>query len=279
MEECSVAFFFWLRRGVLCELIRDKTPVRSRHSCLTHPSKYANDSDRALRRAGSANKIVRKREKKASTQTMQFYDTQRRRRRERYHERGRPQVRPALPRPYPPPPVNPFLVAAQHSQAQCIPVREMSWTEAAQYAGASGGAPPSVQQRFQQTYAKQNLPFGRPTRGWYVMYPRRGSQRHELAAACGDKCFLSPRTEGFPICAQLGIPAAQPAEQCLPMRQGIQAAYNRARQWRHEQIADEAQAMLQHVCTRPLSDMELNNYLSVLRQVDQSSTPNRGAFT
>src|SRR5207244_2496588 len=137
---------------------------------------------------------------------------------------------------------------ARRSSAGCIPVREMEYEELQQY--ASAGAPPALQQRLTQMWplARANVPYGRPTRGWRVVYPTRGTERHELRRQCGDKCFLAPEQEGFPICTKLEVQARNPTYQCLPMRQGEQAAFNRARQTRHEQVAELAEEMLESTC-------------------------------
>lgn len=96
----------------------------------------------------------------------------------------------------------------------------------------------------------QNTGQGSPTRGWGAVFPRKGSERHALKHVCGDACFLSPETEGFPICASLpqGIQSRRDpgfhSEMCDPVRQGVQAAYNRARQYHHEELAKHAREIL-----------------------------------
>ena len=176
-------------------------------------------------------------------------------------------AREPVPHAYPPPPMNLFLKAAGNSKAKCVPVREMDWSALGKYVQA--GAPPSLQQSYAEVYARRGLPFGAPTRGWRDAYPTRGAQRHELIhpeTGCGPQCFLSPQTEGFPICSKLEVVAEDPRLQCLPMRQGVQAAYNRARQWRHQEIAETASELLAHVCPEPLSDEELDDYLRALQE-------------
>jgi hypothetical protein len=95
---------------------------------------------------------------------------------------------------------------------------------------------------------------GSRSRGWGAMYPRKGHERQLLRQVCGDKCFLAPSTLGFPICAALppeitsrDDPRFRP-EMCFPVSQGVEAAYVRARQWKHQDIAEQAQALLQHLC-------------------------------
>lgn len=82
---------------------------------------------------------------------------------------------------------------------------------------------------------------GSPTRGWRAVAPQRGRERHELHQKCGGSCFLDPIEEKFPICPALRYTNGQ----CQIDRRGIQAAYNRARQYGHDNIADKARKLKQ----------------------------------
>jgi hypothetical protein len=53
-------------------------------------------------------------------------------------------------------------------------------------------------------------------------------------AICGKSCFLSPSNEGFPICPYHKIPI------CKHDKDGIHAAYIRARQWKNDKVAAKA---------------------------------------
>ena len=76
--------------------------------------------------------------------------------------------------------------------------------------------------------------IGALTSGWAAEAPRKGAQRRAMAAACGSECFLDPQNEGFPVCSIFG---------CNPTCKGINAAYNRARQYGHEGIAQKAKKL------------------------------------
>ncbi|MHB1952586.1 MAG: hypothetical protein ACYCOU_02465 [Sulfobacillus sp.] len=98
---------------------------------------------------------------------------------------------------------------------------------------------PPYMRRHEKNLLPAAIPFGRPTRGWSLIAPKRGVQRRRLQRKCGDACFLHPRTRGFPIC---------PRNKCVISCQGLQAAYNRARQWRYKNIATTAEKLLQEKC-------------------------------
>jgi hypothetical protein len=102
---------------------------------------------------------------------------------------------------------------------------------------------PSHLQRRWKTYRR--LGSGSPTRGWKVAFPQRGTERHQLMAACGPQCFLQPAREAFPICAKL---TRDRRNACVPVRQGVQSAYNRARQWGYKDVAKRARALLDRAC-------------------------------
>lgn len=77
---------------------------------------------------------------------------------------------------------------------------------------------------------------GSPTRGWAAMSPQRGRERHELKAKCGNRAFLEPENEGFPV-----MSASRVGEGCHYNCKGIQSAYNRANQYKHFDIARKAE--------------------------------------
>lgn len=78
-----------------------------------------------------------------------------------------------------------------------------------------------------------------PTRGWAEAAPKPGKERHELKKACGDKAFLMPKSEKFPI-----VPAQKsPVKNCAVACTGVQAAKNRACQTKNVEVAKKAQAI------------------------------------
>jgi hypothetical protein len=77
-----------------------------------------------------------------------------------------------------------------------------------------------------------------PTRGWRKAAPKLQSQRRELEASCGRKCFLVPDKLGYPICARCKKNHCS----CKPSCAALSAAYNRAKQYKHRKIAAKALA-------------------------------------
>jgi hypothetical protein len=68
---------------------------------------------------------------------------------------------------------------------------------------------------------------GQRTRGWVGMAPQRGRERHLLKKKCGDKCFLIPESESFPIC---------PKNSCQLSCQGLMSAKIRAHQYKYTSL-------------------------------------------
>lgn len=77
------------------------------------------------------------------------------------------------------------------------------------------------------------------TRGWSVDFPTRGQERKQLYSACGSRCFLGPNMS-FPICKRC---FKNDCHGCRIDPRGVQAAYQRARQWGHTQVAAKADAL------------------------------------
>lgn len=89
---------------------------------------------------------------------------------------------------------------------------------------------------------KEHEGRGSPTRGWSSRAPQKGRERHQLKAECGEKCFLRPNDEGFPICPSPRMTGGKSS--CEIDCGGVQAAYNRARQYHYDDIAGKAQQLL-----------------------------------
>jgi|SRR5579862_9768484 hypothetical protein len=77
---------------------------------------------------------------------------------------------------------------------------------------------------------------GSATRGWAAAAPQKGYERHQLKKICGDKAFLNPSKEGFPIMSALRNTGGK----CKITCQGVEAAHIRACQWNHCDIAQKA---------------------------------------
>lgn len=164
---------------------------------------------------------------------------------------------------------NPFILAAKQTKLGCIPMQELNWKLLTEYSGTD--IAPNLKRNAQQILSNQNVSSGSPTRGWHLEAPQRGHERHELAQVCPE-CFLNRETEGFPICPKLEIGnQTKNQTQCLPMRQGIQSAYNRARQWKYEKQAEEAKEMLRlgDKC-KNISREDLREYLDQLTRIKSS---------
>ncbi len=76
------------------------------------------------------------------------------------------------------------------------------------------------------------------TKGWSLVSPQRGSERHDLMQACGPTCFLLPGNEGFPICQSLRV-----SKGCKVDCRGIHAASIRARQWNYKDVYEKSQKL------------------------------------
>lgn len=81
------------------------------------------------------------------------------------------------------------------------------------------------------------------TKGWKDAAPKRGIERRELKERCGDKCFLQPSSDGFPICASV-----KKDKNCKIDCRGISSAYVRARQWDYPQVASKAKRLERKYC-------------------------------
>jgi hypothetical protein len=66
---------------------------------------------------------------------------------------------------------------------------------------------------------------------WAQLVPHKGVQRHQLKEQCGQKCFLQPEKEGFPVCAKCHGKCS-----CQVECSGVRAAKVRAHQYKHTQL-------------------------------------------
>jgi len=104
---------------------------------------------------------------------------------------------------------------------------------------------PSQRAKISQMIEEKKHMEGRgiKTRGWKSRSPLRGRERHQLKAECGDKCFLLPEEEKFPICPSPRITGGKSS--CEIDCGGVQAAFNRAKQWKYPEIAKKAEKLLE----------------------------------
>jgi hypothetical protein len=84
---------------------------------------------------------------------------------------------------------------------------------------------------------------GIKTRGWAARSPTRGTERHQLKEECGDKCFLLPEEEKFPVCPSPRTTGGTSV--CKTDCGGAQAALVRARQYGYDEVAAKAEKLLE----------------------------------
>ena len=87
---------------------------------------------------------------------------------------------------------------------------------------------------------------GGRTAGWKAAAPRRGPERRLMMEECGEKCFLAPKSLGFPICAKCGKKSCGCKVDC----RGVLSAKIRARQYsnRYPKISAAAQKLQDSLC-------------------------------
>ncbi len=102
---------------------------------------------------------------------------------------------------------------------------------------------PTEREKLERMIREKKYQEGRgiKTRGWKARSPTRGTERHELHEECGDKCFLLPDEEKFPICASLRFGEEN---KCKVDCGGINSALNRAKQYGYEDVAEKAKFLL-----------------------------------
>lgn len=71
----------------------------------------------------------------------------------------------------------------------------------------------------------------RRQKSWRKQAPKTNPERIMVRQKCGVKCFLMPKTLGFPICAK---------DSCALSCQGLRAAFSRARQTHRSKVARKA---------------------------------------
>ena len=106
---------------------------------------------------------------------------------------------------------------------------------------SKGALPPHLVKRA-QTY--KDTGRGSRTRGWAIDAPKRGTERHTLKEKCGNKCFLLPETEAFPICPKCE------GDQCTCQIdcRGLMAAKARAHQWKYTDLYETIDQLYDQKC-------------------------------
>src|SRR4029079_15298383 len=85
---------------------------------------------------------------------------------------------------------------------------------------------------------------GKVVRGWAASAPQKGTERHLLKQKCGNKAFLLPEREAYPVMDALRNTNAK----CVYRCEALNAAKNRARQYHHPAIANKADRLLNQHC-------------------------------
>jgi hypothetical protein len=104
--------------------------------------------------------------------------------------------------------------------------------------------PPYLVRRQKQLLEGNARSLANPSYGWKLRSPQRGSARHLLHEKCGNKCFLQPEREGFPVCAKYELTAPSCKFDCG----GISTAYRRALQYKYPLVAKKAKALSKILC-------------------------------
>lgn len=91
---------------------------------------------------------------------------------------------------------------------------------------------PALKRRMEKLVQKKDEPRGSRTRGWIGDAPKKGRERHQVKAQCGDKCFLVPESEGFPICPRCVDDKCSCEVDC----RGLTASRVRAKQYKYSEL-------------------------------------------
>ena len=81
-----------------------------------------------------------------------------------------------------------------------------------------------------------------PSRGWKHLSPQKGRERNLIMEQCGSKCFLEPKTLGFPVCSSYRKRSG--SSRCKRNCKGLLSAYVRSRQWKHHNTSRKAKNIL-----------------------------------
>ena len=93
---------------------------------------------------------------------------------------------------------------------------------------------------------KSPVKKGSRTAGWKKLSPKRGEERRTLMKGCGDECFLSPKTLGYPVCRKCKGSNCLCKVNC----KGVHSAYARACQYKNSPVAKKAFGLLKAKCEK-----------------------------
>ena len=103
---------------------------------------------------------------------------------------------------------------------------------------------PAKIQKLEKEIQRKEQGRGRATRGWSAEAPQKGLQRHQLKEKCGNKCFLIPDSEGFPICPKCYEGKCTCEIDC----RGLTAAKMRAHQFKYENLYEAIEQLQKAKC-------------------------------
>ena len=84
------------------------------------------------------------------------------------------------------------------------------------------------------------------TRGWDEIAPKLVSERRQLKKKCGDKCFLYPEHNAFPICPKCRNNKCKCEIDC----RGVVTAKVRAGEWKYKSILNNANKINSQICNK-----------------------------
>ena len=104
---------------------------------------------------------------------------------------------------------------------------------------------PSKREKLERMIEEQRAQEGRgiKSRGWAARSPTRGRERHQLKKECGNECFLLPDQEKFPVCQSPRM--TKGVSDCRIDCGAAQSALIRARQYKYDDVAEKAKALLE----------------------------------
>lgn len=102
----------------------------------------------------------------------------------------------------------------------------------------------SVRTKVHHEPINETHPKGNKTKGWKKEAPKNPSDREKLKEECGNKCFLEPSENKYPICAKCSNSKCTCKIDC----RGSESAYIRAKQYGNENVAKKARKILDTKC-------------------------------
>ncbi len=125
-------------------------------------------------------------------------------------------------------------------QSMALPVGTPDSPQVTLQKGLAANIPPYLVAKLESNIAHEGDPRGSLTRGWGANSPRKGHERHDLAAQCGSAAFLRPEDEGYPVVA---YDRGGSKQSCAISESGVNAAISRSAQYHQTDIEEKARAL------------------------------------